>query len=348
MNTNKFCPSCGEPVTPDMKSCPNCGEILVDEGASQTRKSEALGKAQAVMGEPESSMDGIQIGSRSNVVGDIMGRKIEAQSMTENTHTHVEANTTNCVSTSNVDNSQKVVNSNTNNVTYNIIYQNTGQAGPQMPNPGPDIPGFNPAQPKQANSMPHTVPNLNSSKGFGAKSGAASNLGGKAPDGGGNSNGSKMKIIAVCVGLVIVIGLYFALKTPGGTVSPQKEDAFKEQVEEAAENRSAEPSVAGSASGIDEAAPKASRSIPVSPKTPTPAAEKVVDSNYEKGMKAYQSKEGLEAIQYFKSSGSAESNYMLGVIYEQGCGNVATNAMMARKYYKAAAKMGSEAAKAKL
>ena len=95
-------------------------------------------------------------------------------------------------------------------------------------------------------------------------------------------------------------------------------------------------------------APKASRSIPVSPKTPTPAAEKVVDSNYEKGMKAYQSKEGLEAIQYFKSSGSAESNYMLGVIYEQGCGNVATNAMMARKYYKAAAKMGSEAAKAKL
>ena len=65
-------------------------------------------------------------------------------------------------------------------------------------------------------------------------------------------------------------------------------------------------------------------------------------------MKAYQSKEGLEAIQYFKSSGSAESNYMLGVIYEQGCGNVATNAMMARKYYKTAAKMGSEAAKAKL
>ena len=77
--------------------------------------------------------------------------------------------------------------------------------------------------------------------------------------------------------------------------------------------------------------------------------EKMVsDSNYENGMKAFNSKDGLEAIKCFKSSGSAESNYMLGVIYEQGCGNVAANAMMARKYFKTAAKMGSEAAKAKL
>lgn len=39
---------------------------------------------------------------------------------------------------------------------------------------------------------------------------------------------------------------------------------------------------------------------------------------------------------------------MLGVIYEKGCGNVAANAMMARKYYKKAAQQGSEEAKAKL
>lgn len=55
-------------------------------------------------------------------------------------------------------------------------------------------------------------------------------------------------------------------------------------------------------------------------------------------MKAYKSGDALEAIKCFKSSGSAESNYMLGVIYEQGCGNVAANTMMARKYFKAAAK----------
>ena len=125
MNTNNFCPSCGEPVTADMKTCPNCGEMLVDEAPAQTPENAALKKAKAVLEETEASKDGIQVGSRSNVVGDIMGRKIETQSMTENTHTHVEANTTNSVNTSNVDNSQKVVNSNTNNVTYNIIYQLT-------------------------------------------------------------------------------------------------------------------------------------------------------------------------------------------------------------------------------
>ena len=65
-------------------------------------------------------------------------------------------------------------------------------------------------------------------------------------------------------------------------------------------------------------------------------------------MKAYNSGEGLEAISCFKKSGSAKSNYMLGVIYENGCGNVGSNAMMARKFYKKAADQGSAEAKAKL
>ena len=159
MNTNKFCPSCGEPTTPDMKSCPNCGENLVDEVPAQANENEALKKAQAILEETETSKDGIQVGSRSNVVGGITGRKIETQSMTENNTTHVEANTTNRVSTSHVDNSQKVVNSNTSNVTYNIIYQNAGQGGPQLPNQGSGIPDFNQGQPMQSNPKPQTAPN---------------------------------------------------------------------------------------------------------------------------------------------------------------------------------------------
>jgi TPR repeat protein len=39
---------------------------------------------------------------------------------------------------------------------------------------------------------------------------------------------------------------------------------------------------------------------------------------------------------------------MIGVIYENGCGNVAKNAMMARQNFKKAAQMGSEEAKARL
>ena len=72
------------------------------------------------------------------------------------------------------------------------------------------------------------------------------------------------------------------------------------------------------------------------------------DANYDAGMAAYKAGDGLGAISKFKASGSAQANYMLGMIYEKGCGNVAANAMMARKYYKEAAKLGSEEAKAKL
>ena len=72
------------------------------------------------------------------------------------------------------------------------------------------------------------------------------------------------------------------------------------------------------------------------------------DANYDAGMKAYEASNGLDAISAFQKSGSAKSYYMLGLIYENGCGNVGKNAMMARKNFKKAAQMGSEEAKAKL
>lgn len=78
-----------------------------------------------------------------------------------------------------------------------------------------------------------------------------------------------------------------------------------------------------------------------------PVVEKP-DANYDAGMKAYEAGNGLDAISAFKKSGSAKSYYMLGLIYENGCGNVGKNAMMARKNFKTAAQMGSEEAKAKL
>lgn len=76
--------------------------------------------------------------------------------------------------------------------------------------------------------------------------------------------------------------------------------------------------------------------------------ETKTDADYDAGMKAYNSGDGLEAISCFNRSGSAKAHYMLGVIYENGCGNVGKNAMMARKNYKKAAKMGSAEAQSKL
>lgn len=85
---------------------------------------------------------------------------------------------------------------------------------------------------------------------------------------------------------------------------------------------------------------------PVQPPTPNPQPK--VDANYEAGMAAYNAGEGLEAIKKFQASGSADANYMLGIIYENGCGSIAANQMKARDYYKKAKNLGSEKAKAKL
>ena len=64
-----------------------------------------------------------------------------------------------------------------------------------------------------------------------------------------------------------------------------------------------------------------------------PAVEKK-DADYDAGMEAYEKGKGLDAIRLFKKSGSAKSYYMLGLIYENGCGTVGSNGMMARKNFK--------------
>ena len=83
------------------------------------------------------------------------------------------------------------------------------------------------------------------------------------------------------------------------------------------------------------------------PVVPQKVAKKV-DQKYTQAMEAYNAGEGLEAVALFKKSGSAQAYYMLGVIYESGCGNVGENPMMARKFFKKAAAMGNEDARAKL
>ena len=87
---------------------------------------------------------------------------------------------------------------------------------------------------------------------------------------------------------------------------------------------------------------------PAAPAMPAKPAAPATDANYDEGLKAFKAGEGLKAIECFKKSGTAQANYMLGVIYENGCGNVGSNAMMARKYFKKAAAQGSAEAKAKL
>lgn len=79
-----------------------------------------------------------------------------------------------------------------------------------------------------------------------------------------------------------------------------------------------------------------------------PQQELTPDSAYVEGMAAFEARQGLEAIQAFNRSSYPEAYYMLGLIYEQGCGTIGKNPMLARKNFKKAAEMGSETAKTKL
>ena len=162
--------------------------------------------------------------------------------------------------------------------------------------------------------------------------------------------GSRMWVIIAVLVAVVAVGYVLI----GGGAEPAeapvtKSEAVAPVVESkpaVAEEKKAEP-----AKKVDEAAPAkpavtpAVAPAPVVKEEPAPVKK---DADYEAGMEAYKAGNGLEALNKFKASGSADSYYMIGVIYESGCGTVGKNAMMARQNFKKAAGMGSAKAKAKL
>ena len=125
---------------------------------------------------------------------------------------------------------------------------------------------------------------------------------------------------------------------PKKEIEVKKETEPKKEAEPKKETRT-EPAVTQ---------PKAQETVQTTKPAPVKAETVVKDNNYEDGMKAYEANNGVEAIKKFKASGSAQSKYMIGIIYENGCGTIAKNAMKARQAFKEAAKLGSEEAKAKL
>ncbi|MBQ2434889.1 MAG: hypothetical protein II269_02000 [Bacteroidaceae bacterium] len=161
---------------------------------------------------------------------------------------------------------------------------------------------------------------------------------------GDSSNGSSSKWVFLLLVVIIIMGAYFLLGK-GSSVEQNVEVVIdKEQVDgpksekESGDksdpiNEKEEQEEPGQGPG-DKTPP------PVQPPTPKPQPK--VDANYEAGMAAYNAGEGLEAIKKFKASNSAKANYMIGVIYENGCGNIPANASMAHKYYKIAEEKGNK------
>ena len=210
-------------------------------------------------------------------------------------------------------------------------------------------------QPVVAASAPQAAPQAATKDADQSKGGVVDNREPLRPKSNKSGGGGAKWLILVL--LLAGVGGYFALsggkgqqttdngqqttenrQQPSPAAAPQQQPAKAVQQPTAAPAPAAAPTPAPAPAAKPAAKPMPAAQ-PATPKT---------DANYEAGMAAYNDGDGLEAIKKFNASGSAQANYMLGVIYEKGCGNVAANAMMARKYYKKAAQQGSEEAKAKL
>ena len=179
----------------------------------------------------------------------------------------------------------------------------------------------------------------NGPKGLGALSGGE----GLRPQPKGNEGGGNRMLWFILGGVAAVAVIAF-LAFGGKGESQSATPAETPVVEQAAGSATAAPKAVAPQQQAAPATPAATTTQPAAAKPAAPAT----DANYDEGLKAFKAGEGLKAIECFKKSGTAQANYMLGVIYENGCGNVGSNAMMARKYFKKAAAQGSAEAKAKL
>ena len=160
-----------------------------------------------------------------------------------------------------------------------------------------------------------------------------------------NSGSSNKMWMFIAGGVAAILLVYVLFGGNGNSNAPQAEAPKAETAQEQAPAQPVQP--AQPAQPAQQPAVQQPVAAPAVAETPAPAVEKP-DAKYEAGMKAYENGDGLKALENFKASGSAKSYYMIGVIYESGCGSVGKNAMMARKNFKTAAKMGSSEAKAKL
>ncbi len=168
----------------------------------------------------------------------------------------------------------------------------------------------------------------------------------------GGKKVGKMGLIVTAVLLVIVAGVFLLM--PSGKDEPASSSLPVTEQQKVVEEKLAV--VEKKAEAPQKKAQPVAQPVRTQPAQTKPATQvespalvvKKVDANYEAGIAAYKSGNGLEAVKAFTKSASAEAYYMLGMIYKNGCGSVAKNEMMARKHFKKAASMGHKEAKSQL
>lgn len=150
-------------------------------------------------------------------------------------------------------------------------------------------------------------------------------------------SGGRNKWIGIVIGVIVAVVVFFIFFKPSGekkTGDKSSAPAKTEQVtnKPTSSKTTAKPATKQAEKSETKSSAQTSAQPAAQPTAQKATVAKPVDANYEKGMKAYQEGNGLDAVAAFNASGSKESLLMLAKIYEKGCGTVAANAMLAHKY----------------
>lgn len=335
MSTYK-CPECGNPILLNERHCANCDYDVTDAEYA------ALVPAQPANPIVEKPTVSQPTTSQNPVATTGIDTVMAHGNVDASTH-HTEDN-----STLNIDNSKTVHNTN-QTVTNTFIIMGGGTA-PMPQNMDPQIadaikqaqqiaqPTTQPAAP-----TPPVTPTQPKAEEVGQK--GIGSIDGRRPEPPKTPKKWWIGIVVVALIAVAAVAVLGGKEEQPPTQSTTTTQAPKANTPKANTPKANTPkattpkAVTAAPAATPAKTTSASAAVPKSP-TPTanqkPAEVKPKDAKYEAGMSAYKAGDGLAAIQAFKASGSKESLRMLGKIYEEGCGSVEANAMMARKYYKEA------------
>ena len=344
------CPECGEKIPAGVRVCPNCDYELTDKEYAEANPQTVEETIQPA--KPDVQRPAKPAVQRPAQPAAAAPESVMAHGNVDVSQHHAEDN-----STHNIDNSQTVHNNTQNvqnNTTQNV--QNTFiiMGGGSAPLP-PNIDEHTAQAVQQAQAQvqqQHAQQQSNAreaEEADGGEKGIGSIDGRRRPAPSASGSKSWMGIAVVAI---VVIGIVYFFFIGGDKKEAANEPA---KTEVAANNKSGTSKKSTSATSSNKNTKSATSQPKANTATSTASTAQVQqapakpkDANYEKGMQYFNEGNGLEAVKAFKASGSADALYMLGIIYEQGCGSVAANAMMAKKYFKQAADKGSSEAKAHL
>jgi len=348
-----ICPECGEEIKEGQLVCDNC-HYRLPQPAAPAKPTPSAPAAPSAPSRPAKNSQGGSVAMPESIMshGDVAVNNSHAEDNSVHTDNSVQNNvqTNTNVQHSVTDNSQTVNNTNqtvNNNTTILImgggnaplpagVDENTAaavrQAQQQM---AQQQPAHQPQRQQHAQAQQEHRPEQaqDGQKGIGSIAGGVA----YAPP--VVSSGSKNWIMIAVVAVILIGGGWLLFSgdessEPAQTTQVAEAPANQPAPKKSTKSTASKPAKkSNTAQASENAAPSTAA---VATAAPARAAAPARDAHYDAGMAHYQAGEGLEAVREFKASGSKASLLMLSKIYEEGCGTIEANAMMAMKYKKEA------------